>query len=449
VSFRFPSLLSRILWWHGLAVLFTALAVSAGVYWFLDSTAERFQRETLQLHAETALKDLRVGRDGRVHLVAAPPQPTELPRIFSVVVLDRSGRRVTGSEPVATLTADKIPRRATATYFTRRSRAAIYSGYSMPVQIGDTRLWVVAVQNLEHPDYIVDDVLRQFLIYGVVIILPLLLLLLLVDAWIVRRALRPVKDASALVSTLNPYRLDIRVPEAQLPSEVRPLASAVNAALDRLVDSYRSQRDFTADAAHELRTPIALARMRVDAVTDEPLRSDLTRDLDQLGRTVGQLLDIAELDSALPPLDQAVDLHAIAAATVAAIAPLAFRRRQSIGLSGSQSPVIVPGNAEMIARALQGLVENAVTHTPDGTTIEVDVQPDGTLRVIDDGPGIPESEQELVFCRFWRGDRSAMAGSGLGLAIVSRVAEAHGAKVSLSTKPGETVFQIQFPMARP
>ncbi len=443
MTFRLPSLLSRILWWHGIAVIVTAVAVSAGVYWFLDSTAERFQRETLRIHAESARKGLRPGTGGRVELGATG---AELPRIFTIVVVDGRGQEIARAGPNSAVASNRIPRAREPTYFTRRSRAAIYSGYSLPVQLGDARLWIVAIQNLEHPDYIVDDVLRQFLLYGLVIVLPLLLLLLLVDAWIIRRALRPVTQASALVRTLNPQRLDIRVPEPQLPSEVRPFASAINAALDRVVDSYRAQRDFTADAAHELRTPIALARMRIEAVADDTLRADLKRDLDQLGRIVGQLLEIAELDGALPNTDAAVDLHAVAADVVSAIAPLAFDRRQSIALTGADAPVTVRGNAEMIGRALKGLVENAIAHTAAGTTIEVDVQPDGTISVIDDGPGIKESDQDLVFRRFWRGDRSATSSSGLGLAIVARIADSHRAKVTLQTRAGETIFRIRFPL---
>ncbi|MET1756807.1 ATP-binding protein [Novosphingobium sp. RD2P27] len=445
VIFGLNSLLSRILWWHGVAVVFTAVAVSAGVYLFLDSTADHFQRETLRVHAESARKSLRLGLEGQVQL-ATSEHLTKLPRTFSLSVMDGGGRRLASSSPTAIVPTDRIPRGGAPTYFKRRSRSAIYSGYSMPVPFAGSTVWVVVVQNLEHPDYIVDDVLRQFFVYGLFIVLPLLLLLLVVDAWIVRRALGPVMDASTLVRTLHRQQLDVRIPEARLPSEVRPLASAVNAALNRVIESYRTQRDFTADAAHELRTPIALARMRVESVSEEALRSALKRDLDQLGRTVSQLLEIAELDGVLPAMDDTIDLRALAAETVSAIAPLVFRRRQSIALTGSETPVVVRGNAEMIARALKGLVENAVTHTPAGTAIEVDVQTNGILSVLDNGPGIKESEQELVFRRFWRGDRTTANSSGLGLAIVSRIAEAHGAKVSLRTRAGETVFAIRFPV---
>ncbi|MDV3458290.1 ATP-binding protein [Sphingomonas sp. HF-S4] len=441
MTWRLSSLLSRILWWHGIALLFTALVVSASVYLLLDSTADRFQRQTLRAHAESARGALRVDEQEQIRF--APPRPT--PHILSVLVVDASGRQLGSMGPPSPVPARLIPRRAEPAYFTRSSRSAIFSGYSMPAQRKGQRLWIIAIQNLEHPDYIVDDVLRQFFTYALLIVGPLLLLLLAVDAWIVRRALRPVRDASALVRNLNAQQLDIRVPEARLPSEVRPLATAVNAALDRVVDSYRTQRDFTADAAHELRTPIALVRMRIEAVKDEALRAELKRDIDQLGRTVGQLLEIAELDGALPALDEAVDLRAMAVSAVSAIAPLVFARRQSIALTGTDAPVIVQGSAEMIARALNGLVENAVVHTPEGTSIEVRVEDSGMLGVSDDGPGIAESERELVFQRFWRSERSSSDGSGLGLAIVSRIAEAHGATLSLRTRPGQTLFALHFP----
>lgn len=446
---RFGSLLSRILWWHAIAVLFTALAVSAGVYLFLDSTADRFQRDTLRIHAERARGALQAGAPGTTQIAAPNTGALDPPRTFSILVLDTAGRRLSGSGSAAAIADATIPRRSTPAYFVRRSRAAIFSGYSLPSVLNGSRVWIVAVQNLEHPDYIVDDIVKQFLLYGLAIVSPLLLLLLAVDAWIVRRALRPVRHASELVRTLNPQRLHVRVPEAQLPSEVRPLASAVNAALDRVVESYRTQRDFTADAAHELRTPITVTRMRIEAVEDPLLRAELKRDLDHLGRLVGQLLEIAELDGTLPALDDVVDLRGLAQETVSAIAPLVFRRGQSISLSGTEDPVQVRGNGEMIARAMNGLVENAVAHTPEGTAITVDVGADGSFRVCDDGPGIREDEQELVFRRFWRGDRSTADSSGLGLAIVSRIAEAHGAVVSLRSGDGETVFSIRFPLYAP
>jgi signal transduction histidine kinase len=443
VRFRARSLLSRILWLHGIAVLVTAVAVSAGVYLFLDTTADRFQREILREHAEAAAKRLTRTADGRLELGPLRPGSPAPSRPFSVILIDAAGLEIASTGTRVTPLA-RIPRQANPVYFTRQSRAAIYSGYSLPIRRDGSPAWLVAIQNLEHPDYIVDDILRQFLVYGGAIVLPLLLLLLAADAWIIRRALRPVRDASALVRTLGPKQLDVRVPEADLPREVRPLAEAMNAALDRVVEGYQTQRDFIADAAHELRTPIALARMRAEEVADEALRKRLKRDLDHFGRTVGQLLEIAELDGAALDFDDCVDLRRMAAEAASAFAPLAFQRRQGIALVAGDEPVWVRGHAEMIARVLKALTENAIAHTPPGTAIEISVTPDGMLAVTDDGPGIGEGDEALIFRRFWRRDRSAGHSSGLGLAIVARIAEAHGTNVSVRSRKGETRFEIRF-----
>ncbi len=439
------SLLARILWWHAAAVLLTALAASASVYLFLNATADRFERQTLRSEALAVRDQLAAGAKG----APAPATRGERARLdaagLGYAVVDARGAVVLDRLPAALRPALRVARGDEERYLTRRSRRAFYAALSVPVTLRGERHWIVAVQNLDHPANVVDDVIQQFLAHAALVVLPLLLLLLGVDALIVRRALRPVRRASALVRMVGPRRPDVRLAAADLPAEVRPLAEAINDVLDRLTESLDTQRAFTADAAHELRTPITLARIRAEQVSDPALAVALKRDLDALGQIVAQLLEIAELDSIGLAPHAPVDLAALAEQTVAAIAPLAYRSGHSIALDRPAGAVVVAGHAALLGRALGALVENAVQHTPAGTSITVEVTRAGALSVTDDGPGIAPHQQDAVFQRFWRRERGGSGGAGLGLAIVERVASLHGGKVELLSRPGRTRFCVPLP----
>ncbi|MDQ0839964.1 sensor histidine kinase [Sphingomonas faeni] len=440
------SLMAQILRWHAIAVLITAIAVAGSVYLFLDTTAARIQQQTLHVHAQALQQALSHDGTGRLRLtqdntsaaVFAPGAG------FAFRIVDRRGAVLFQSQSRMVLPTANIPLEDEESFFRRQSRRTFYAGTSYPARIGNERVWIAVLQNLTHPDYILDDLLAQFLLYGMAIVAPLLLLLLAIDVLIIRRAVLPVRRASASLETAEGVPLDLRLHDERLPAEVRPLALAVNAMLERLASSYRMQRDFTADAAHELRTPIAVARLRVEGVEDPGLRGQLRGDLDMLGRIVEQLLEIAELETVGLDTAASVDLVRIATESVASIAPLAFRAGKSIAFSSEADKVVIAGHAAWIAKALGCLIENAVTHSGEGRLIEVTVRADGTLAVCDDGSGVPEQDQTAIFRRFWKRDRSAGRSSGLGLAIVAQVAEAHQTTVTLTSRPGRTRFAIVF-----
>jgi len=188
--------------------------------------------------------------------------------------------------------------------------------------------------------------------------------------------------------------------------------------------------------AHELRTPLAIVRARVDSLEPGPVRDQLRIDLVNMTRTVNQVLDIAELESFIVGTDARADLHEVCTDAVAFMAPLAVERGQTIALTGATEPVWVHGHTEALFRAVRNLIENAIRHTPPGVSIEVEVVPDGAVRVLDDGPGVPAADRESIFRRFWRRDRAKAESRGLGLAIVARVAEAHDGTVTIADRPG-------------
>ncbi len=155
-----------------------------------------------------------------------------------------------------------------------------------------------------------------------------------------------------------------------------------------------------------------------------------------MARIIGQLLDVAELDSFVLHPGATADLRAVGQEVVEYMAPMAVARGRQLALAGASRPVWVTGDGDVLFQAVRNLVENALAHAPRGSTVEVKVEPQGVLRVLDRGPGVPAAERGLLFQRFWRRDRSKSGGAGLGLAIVKRIVETHGGEVHIQGRSG-------------
>jgi signal transduction histidine kinase len=171
----------------------------------------------------------------------------------------------------------------------------------------------------------------------------------------------------------------------------------------------------------------------------------LQQDVEGMAHIISQLLDIAELDAfVVDPLEKA-DLRSVTAEIAQFVAPLALAQGKDIALSGAAGPVWVKGNPEMLGRAIRNLSENAINHTAAGTTVEFVVENNGTVSVLDQGPGIAEEERNLIFQRFWRRDRNKPGSTGLGLSIVQRIAELHSAVITVENrKPTGACFSLKF-----
>lgn len=277
----------------------------------------------------------------------------------------------------------------------------------------------------------------------IVLVLPLLALLIYLA---VRRAVRPLDLLAEGLSARNPDNLEALPENGDAPSEVRPLILALNRLLARLSITLDNERRFTADAAHELRTPLAAIKIQSQvalASTEEEDRRHALRQVragtDRASRLVDQLLRLARLDP-LAGIAQASDvrLDELAAQLVGEVVPLARELGKSLSLVDSPDEVVVRGDADLLRVALRNLVENALRHTPDGCEITLGAslekgQP--LLWVRDTGPGVEEDELSRITERFFRGRDVTQEGSGLGLAIVRRVAELHGARLELANHP--------------
>jgi len=268
----------------------------------------------------------------------------------------------------------------------------------------------------------------------------------------VHRALRPLERLAAEVAARSPDNLEI-LTEPRGLREAQPLVVALNRLLTRLATTLDNERRFTADAAHELRTPlaavkiqaqVALANMRsADRIAEHQhaLRQVLVG-ADRATHLVEQLLRLARLDPlASLPRSEAIDLAGLAAEIVGNMQVQAEDKQQRLSFVPPTGAVQVRGDADLLGMALRNLVENALRYTPEEGVIEVRVdlqQGRPVLSVLDSGPGVEEAEAPRLMERFYRGQAAANSasshGSGLGLAIVQRISLLHGARLEMSNR---------------
>jgi signal transduction histidine kinase len=445
---RFKSILSRIVFLHVVAVGITSILMSLALSWLLSYATNSIHDKSMEEQAASVGEHLSVGPDGRLELNL----PQDLLGLYSqaygrysYAVIDDRGNVLFSSlrDHEALFPADT--RTGAVEFLQRRAGDATVSGASVRKDVGGKMVWIQTGEDLGNRDVLIDDIVADFYKNVGWITLPILLVLLAADIAIFRRALSPLREASEIASEIGPARPGLRLPTSEIPSEVRPLVSAVNQGLDRLEEGFRIQREFTADAAHELRTPLSILRTRIDILQDREMREALRQDVEGMAHIISQLLDIAELDAFVVNPEERADLQSVAAEVAEFVAPLALAQGKDIALLGTTEPVWIKGSPEMLGRAIRNLAENAINHTAPGSTVEFVVEADGSVSVLDDGPGVPEDERKLIFQRFWRRDRRKQGSTGLGLSIVQRIAELHSATITVQNRrPRGACFSLRF-----
>lgn len=364
---------------------------------------------------------------------------------FVVQIWDQSGVQLYFSHP-----SSHLPDRAELGYSTVSTERGPWRVYSMLA--GGTVVQVAQPMNV-----------RRSLAAGMALraVLPLILLLPVLGAliWLtVGHGLQPLRRLTSAVGQRTASSLD-PLPGDGLPVEIRPLVSALNDLLARLGRALDSQKAFVADAAHELRTPLAALQLQLQlaerAKTDAERRSafnDLRQGLARASQAVQQLLTLARAEqSGAETAFATVDLAEVARNAVATHDPLAVEKGIDLGVS-HVAAVTVAGDFEALRTLAGNLIENAVRYTPRGGTVDVAVRGESgaaILEVVDTGPGIPASHRDRVFDRFYRMDGSEGPGSGLGLAIVKNIADRHGASVRLGDRAGGVGLRVtvSFPRA--
>ena len=283
-------------------------------------------------------------------------------------------------------------------------------------------------------------------------------LLMLVVWWVVSRSLAPVARVRKQVASRQADDLSA-VSEEDLPDEVRPLVQELNLLFERVRHAFDAQKHFVADAAHELRSPLAALKLQVqglqrapDAAARDLAVSRLVAGIDRATRLVEQMLALArhEASMAAGAKPQPVDLAEVARLAISDAVAAAQARGIDVGVSHADAGAVVNGQPEALRMLLRNLIDNAVKYTPEQGRVDVGIAMNGSaaeLSVDDSGPGLPEEERARVLDRFYRSGEPQAPGSGLGLAIVKSIADLHGATVVLAASPslGGLRVLVRFP----
>ncbi len=282
-------------------------------------------------------------------------------------------------------------------------------------------------------------------------------LLMLVVWWVVSRSLAPVARVRGQVAARQADDLS-PVSESGLPEEVRPLVHELNLLFDRVRRAFEAQKHFVADAAHELRSPLAALKLQVqglqrapDEATREVAVNRLAAGIERATRLVEQMLALArqEASAAAGTPPEAVELQEVARLALSDAIAAAQARRIDIGIASAHA-ARVQGRPEALRTLLRNLLDNAVKYTPEGGRVDIRIaqQAGGAELVVEDsGPGLPDEERERVLDRFYRAGEPQAPGSGLGLAIVKSIADQHGATLDIgrSESLGGLRVRLLFP----
>jgi len=270
--------------------------------------------------------------------------------------------------------------------------------------------------------------------------LPLVVLMPVVTVLSIRRALRPLGRAAQRAETINPADPTQRLELAGMPHETAAFASAINRLMERVAALVQSEKIFIASAAHELRTPLAVMLLELEKI-DHPRARRLEADVKGMAESVNRLVLLARLETVhAEPVD--IDLATVASETIDRLRAWASAQNHKIELR-LKGPQKMRGDPVAVREALRNLVENAVRHTPAGTSVCVTVGPGSTMTVEDSGPGLAVASDQL-FQPFRKG-HPASGGAGLGLSIVRQAVELHRGSIQVSRSAlGGAMFTLKF-----
>jgi len=429
-----------------LATIFLVVTVLLVIVLYMEAreTARLLGSWNLEASAERLLERLEPDENGQWRVDLPPDLKQITPIGFAFHSME--GKQIIKHTPAgSTEIFDRLPRLdgSDERFFTTTDSKTGRPYYGMRMlRERDGRNWIVTVVEPETGEDFVHAVLEEFL-FDMAWLIPLMACAVLaIGAISLQRGLQPLRRISAQAEAIEPHKLELRLETTNLPTEIRPLVQAFNGVLDRLQAGMEQQRRFTANAAHQLRTPLSILMAELELLEGDEKITLLRRDAARMNRLVGQLLQVASLDSLNMDVAQAVDLRAVAIRAISDLAPLAVQKPCELSLEGES--VMVRGNFEALTDALRNLIENALIHTPPHGSVVVEVLPPGTIRVTDQGPGIPPDLEERVFERFWRGHDSNHSGAGLGLSIVREIMLAHGGKVVIEkTREAGTTFVLK------
>lgn len=446
-----PSLSSRLRWLI-IAVL-AAVLVPLAILSFKRTLSEVDElsdgrlaqsARTLDVLIEHAGLDVLRSKDGEIVQVPIKPSDTNRVTLYGHTyesevgfqVFDASGRMLLATTNLATM----LPPAPHEIGF----QDVRHGGYLWRVFTLASNPDGITIRAAERYDSRHDITQALLIEHGVPLIVGLPLLALLVGL-AVRRGLRPLSRLAHLLSMREVgSHAPVLLPHA--PQELQPVLAALNDQLSRLDDALERERRFSADVAHELRTPLASTMINLEnaMASSDPGEAGAALQgaqecLVSLARRTEQLLALARLESSLHAIQRtSIDLSAVATGVIEEMAPLIADSGVELSLSPLPGDLIVQGDETALRALLRNLIENALRHVPAGGQVQLSMEKtalDVWIDVIDDGPGIPPERREEVFARFHRESSSRGEGYGLGLSIVQRAAQLHGATIQLLDSP--------------
>ncbi|MGV8921637.1 MAG: sensor histidine kinase [Pseudomonas sp.] len=442
---RTNSLRWRLLWNLGLLLIVLMLASGLSAYWNGREAADTAYDRTLLASARTiaaGLSERDGGLSADVPYVALDTFAYDSAGRIYYQVNDINQKLISGYEnlpapPPGTPRTDDYP--ALASFYSGRYLGQDVRVVSLLKPVSEPNLNGMAEIRVAETEEARVRMARS-LMADTLLRLGMLGAGALVLAWFtVSAALRPLERLRTAVEERQPD--DLRaLPLVEVQHELRPLVGALNHFTERLRLQFERQGQFIADAAHELRTPLAALKARVELGLrdNEPAhwRSTLeaaAQGTDRLTHLANQLLSLARIENGARAITeggaQLLDLSQLARELGMAMAPLAHARGVALALE-ADAAVWLRGEPTLLNELLSNLIDNALAHTPSGGNVVLRVYAPGVLEVEDDGPGIPEAERERVFERFYRRQQQGH-GAGLGLAIVGEICRAHLAHISL------------------
>jgi heavy metal sensor kinase len=451
------SLRTRLTAWYSVLLVLTVAVFSAAVLWLhwrllleqLDDSLGAVSLTANNVVEEEVgeVHDLGLAAIEMMEVVGAPGDVVQ--------VLDVSGVPIH-----KTAKAMPLPPDVRAPGFTRMTRT---------ITAADGKPWRVIVRQGTAKGYQyfvavgapLDGAIGQWntLLHACLIGIPLALVFAVGGGlWLGRHGLRPLTAMAAEAQAITARTLDRRLTLPSSASELERLAASFNSVLDRLGSALSTQRQFMADASHELRTPVSIMRTAADVTLSRPSREEaeyrealgaVAQQTSRLTRLVDDMLVLARADGGGYPMTIAsVDMTALVNECVRELRARA--EDKAITVRTSLDPVSLDGDEALLRRMFSNLFGNALHYTPRGGSVDVSLVKNGgdvVLRVADTGPGIPPEDRERVFERFVRLDPARGAGgAGLGLAIARWVAEAHGGGIRIvSSGPGGSIFSATLP----
>jgi len=448
-STRPASLQTRLLTAYLAAWLGLALMVGLGLSAYLRGDPLRWADHSGAELAGRIAESL--GQDADDHLTIAPPHEMvrwltqAMPEDLGYRVFDARGRVLAWSSPTtqAAWTAADLPAvarngpgRATLGGKALRTwtQSAALAGGTVWVQVAASEPLITLIHS--------GTIERLTGVMAVTIVLSILLLGI-VQFFVLRQLLRPVSRLAREaedVAHLPGRRLELD----GLPAELQPLVRAFNQRLDSVELGFERQLRFLADAAHELKTPLALLRAQVE-LGEKP--AVLLDDIDHMTRQVQQLLLLAEVSESHSYRPEALDVAAVVDDVGRFLQPLAVRHRVQLETDTRNPPAALKGDRDALFALVKNLAENAISCAPAGSAVQLTLQPEA-LVVRDHGSGIAPAHFEHLFKRFWRAPSRRDRGAGLGLAICEAVSRAHGWRIAVRNAQPGAEFTLHFPPTR-